>query len=240
MTAEATGTFAIAIRGAEAGADATIVLQADIGLAEVSIRPASAGEAPHDALAVTIPAMSFDALRSAIARLGDHSFAMTPALLRIAPALVERDEDVLEAIHRSVRAAEFASQFITTLLADQFRRRTRSTRLSADDTSRIAIAMDLINERWREGMSIEGLARACGLNRDKLARGFRSLFSCSIGDAIAERRLGHAEELLATTDIAIATVAYRSGYLNDASFCRAFRRRFGMSPGMYRERKMAA
>ncbi|WP_267382982.1 MULTISPECIES: AraC family transcriptional regulator [unclassified Sphingomonas] len=108
------------------------------------------------------------------------------------------------------------------------------------DTQRIVAARRLIDERWHEKLTLDGIARACGLNRSKLTRGFRSMFACSVNDAIAERRLGGARQMLLATDLPIASVGYRCGYFNNASFARAFGRRFGEAPSQIRAQRAAA
>lgn len=106
--------------------------------------------------------------------------------------------------------------------------------LSFDDTRRLMMARQMIDERWHEKLTLDSIARACGLNRAKLTSGFRELFDCSIAEAIAERRLGHASRMLLTTDKLVSSIGYENGYLNNASFARAFSRRFGVSPSSYR------
>ncbi|MBY0568631.1 MAG: AraC family transcriptional regulator [Hyphomonadaceae bacterium] len=106
--------------------------------------------------------------------------------------------------------------------------------LSLDDTSRIAAARRMIDERWNEKLTLDKIARACGVNRAKLTRGFRDMFNCTIAEAIAERRLSQAKLMLRTTDLPVSSVGYENGYLNNASFARAFSRRFGLSPSDFR------
>lgn len=112
--------------------------------------------------------------------------------------------------------------------------------LSAAEAQRIADARRLIDEHWNEKLTLDSISRACGLNRAKLARGFRSMFAMSVADAIADRRLGGARDLLLATDLPISSIGYRCGYLNNASFTRAFSRRFGQAPTQFRSRQMAA
>ncbi|MHA6723895.1 helix-turn-helix transcriptional regulator [Sphingomonas sp. RS2018] len=102
--------------------------------------------------------------------------------------------------------------------------------LSASDASRIVAAQRMIDERWHEKLTLEAIARACGINRGKLTRGFRAMFDRSIADAIADRRLGGARVMLLSTNLPVASVGYACGYLNNASFTRAFSRRFGVAP----------
>ena len=108
------------------------------------------------------------------------------------------------------------------------------------DTQRIVAARQLIDERWREKLTLDDIARACGLNRTKLTRGFRDLYACTISDAIAEQRLGGARQLLLASDLPISSIGYRCGYLNNASFTRAFSRRFGEAPSQMRVHRVAA
>jgi AraC family transcriptional activator of pyochelin receptor len=112
--------------------------------------------------------------------------------------------------------------------------------LSFADTRRLVEARKMIDERWQEKLTLDSIGRACGLNRAKLTRGFRDLFACTIAEALAERRLGQASRMLLTTDLPVSSIGYENGYLNNASFARAFGRRFGVSPSDYRACRMAA
>lgn len=106
--------------------------------------------------------------------------------------------------------------------------------LSLADSRRLVAARRIIDEQWAEKLTLDSLARTCGINRAKLTRGFRELYHCSVAEAIAERRLVEASRKLLTTDLPVSSIGYASGYLNNASFSRAFGRRFGVSPSEYR------
>lgn len=112
--------------------------------------------------------------------------------------------------------------------------------LSLADTRRILAARKMIDDRCHEKLTLDEIARDCGLNRAKLTRGFREMFDCTVFEAMAERRLQQASRLLLTTDLPVSSVGYESGYLNNASFARAFGRHFGRSPSDYRACGLAA
>lgn len=112
--------------------------------------------------------------------------------------------------------------------------------LSMADSQRLMVARRYIEDRWAEKITLDTIARACGLNRAKLTRGFRDLFSCSVADAIVETRLGEARNMLLVTDLPVSSIGYRCGYLNNASFARAFSRHYGVAPTQYRAARMAA
>lgn len=112
--------------------------------------------------------------------------------------------------------------------------------VSRADGQRLLAARRMIEEQWGEKLTLDSIARACGLNRAKLTRGFRDMFACSVADAIANQRLGEAGQMLVATDLPVSSIGYRCGYLNNASFTRAFARHFGLAPTQYRAERLAA
>ncbi|PXA90084.1 AraC family transcriptional regulator [Nostoc sp. 3335mG] len=112
--------------------------------------------------------------------------------------------------------------------------------LTERDAARLAAARRLIDERWQEKLTLDGIARACGLNRAKLTRGFRQTFGSTVADAITDRRLQGAHSLLLATDLPVSSIGYRCGYSNNASFTRAFSRHFGVAPTRLRAMEAAA
>lgn len=108
------------------------------------------------------------------------------------------------------------------------------------DFARVAAARRMVDDGWQTKLTIAELSRRCGLNRDKLVRGFRQAYGATIAEALSERRLGEARTMLLTSDLQIASIGYRCGYLNNASFTRAFTRRFGVAPSALRRTGLAA
>lgn len=137
-------------------------------------------------------------------------------------------------IYRLGKSIELLCETIRALGADELLPLTGGGALSPDDTRRVIAARRMIDERWGEKLTLDKIARTCGLNRAKLTRGFRDMFSCTIAEAIAEQRLGHARQMLRTTSLPVSSIGYENGYLNNASFARAFSRRFGLSPSDFR------
>lgn len=141
---------------------------------------------------------------------------------------------------RLARSIEMLCQFFLALRTGSLVAVEGQPSLSEDDISRIAAARRIVDTRWHEKLTIDNIARSCGINRDKLTRGFRELYRCSVGEALSERRLRQARTLLAASDLPVASIGYRCGYLNNASFARAFSRRFGMAPTAMRRIGVAA
>jgi AraC family transcriptional activator of pyochelin receptor len=142
--------------------------------------------------------------------------------------------------YRAAKAIELVCEVVRLLAADDLTPLAADAGLSLADSRRVFAARQLIEERWNEALTLEQIGRACGLNRAKLSRGFRSLFNRTVAEALAERRLSEASQLLRTTDLPVSLIAYRSGYQNNASFSRAFGRHFGVPPTSYRTCALAA
>lgn len=142
--------------------------------------------------------------------------------------------------HRAAKSIELLSAAFQHIVQGDLVPLAGGGQLSALDSQRIAAARRMIDERWREKLTLDSIARACGLNRAKLTRGFRDMFACTVADALTDRRLGAARQMLLATDLPVSSVGYQCGYLNNASFTRAFSRQFGTTPSALRMPRMAA
>ena len=173
--------------------------------------------------------------------LADRESYLLPAELRAIAAAI-RDCPMSEPAALPYRLAK-SIELLCELMAAHGRGEllnADSPTLSFADCQRVATARQLIEDNWRERLTLSQIARRCGLNRSKLSRGFRELYRCSVSEAIAERRLGEARRELLSTDLPVGLIGYRSGYQNNASFSRAFCRRFGIPPSDFRARGLAA
>lgn len=158
-------------------------------------------------------------------------------------AMAIRDCTLPEAVRTPYRLAKSIELLCETLRlpeADALIPISLDGKLSRADSKRILAARRMIDEQWAEKLTLDRIARACGLNRAKLTRGFREMFDCSVADAIANCRLVRAGDMLLSTDLPVSSVGYQCGYLNNASFARAFARHFGLAPTQFRAVRLAA
>lgn len=155
-----------------------------------------------------------------------------PANLRgLGRALVAVEgEGPMPEMLRVARSMELLCQLFVALQASSMVEVGGVTTLSEQDITRIAAAHQMVNEQWQEKLTVGNVARRCGLSKAKLTYGFRELYQCTVPEAVSERRLEHAKRLLAQSDLPISSIGYRCGYMSNASFTRAFARRFGMAP----------
>jgi len=149
---------------------------------------------------------------------------------------------LLERLAAEVRHPGFASATLTELIVAQL----------AVELARYQLALSaegvtgglpgwrlrLIDERLKasgEMPNLAELAALCGLSVRQLTRGFRASRGCSIGDYMVGLRATRARELL-LTQMSVKGIAYALGFSSPSSFCYAFRRATGESPGRYRQR----
>lgn len=88
----------------------------------------------------------------------------------------------------------------------------------------------------RKDLSVNILAgRAC-LSTRQFTRAFKNQFGTTPAAFVEEARLGEASQRLSSRQVTIAAVARSVGYTSEDVFCRAFERKFGVSPRSYRNR----
>jgi AraC family transcriptional activator of mtrCDE len=79
--------------------------------------------------------------------------------------------------------------------------------------------------------TLDELASQASTSRASLVRMFRRAVRMAPLEFLAELRLGLARCRLSATNLSLAQIAAEIGYQSESSFSRAFRRRFGISPG---------
>ena len=96
-------------------------------------------------------------------------------------------------------------------------------------------ALTLLHERSREGLSLSEAACACNLGQSRFALLFRQTMGLSFGKFALRARLSFGAHLLRTTDLVVADVASRCGFVDASHFHRTFVKHYGCTPRRYRE-----
>lgn len=100
-----------------------------------------------------------------------------------------------------------------------------------------------IDETLREidgpAPTVSMLAKLVGVCPRHLVRAFRQSTGSTVIRYIARARHARACELLATTELPLKLIAYKSGFATPSSFAAAFKREACESPGEYRNRNRA-
>lgn len=107
---------------------------------------------------------------------------------------------------------------------------------TADAKERLRVLLEQTPPAGLLEMGFEELARSTHCTPRHLSRIFRELIGMSFRDKRAELRLTRACDLLATSRSKVMEVALESGYKSLSLFNLMFTRRFGTSPGRWRQK----
>lgn len=113
---------------------------------------------------------------------------------------------------------------------------TESSRKHADVKERLRLFLMETPAAALLEISFEELAKITHCTPRHLSRVFYDLVGMSFREKRAEIRLARARELLATSQSKVVDVAFTSGYKSLSLFNRMFTRRFGISPGRWRQK----
>ncbi len=112
----------------------------------------------------------------------------------------------------------------------------QSSDVLAQADREVAAALGYIREHACHGLGVDELCHELALSRSTLQRRFLRLLGHTIHDEIVRVRLKRAEELLAETEMPIATIAMRCGFGRQEYLGAVFRARLGQTPASYRRR----
>jgi AraC family transcriptional regulator len=99
-------------------------------------------------------------------------------------------------------------------------------------------AMDYCHQHLESSIGVDDLAAAAGYSRYHFSRLFQTSEGISPGEFILRARMQKAVELLKFTDQRIKAVAHQCGFQSSGYFCKAFRKTYGVSPGIFRNSGM--
>lgn len=131
---------------------------------------------------------------------------------------------------RSLRVVAGLTGMLTMCL-----RSTGPAEPRADD--KLAPALTYIRLHYSEPLTVEQIAAGAHMSKFHLCRLFRRQTGLTIMQYLNEQRLSEARRQLLDTDMSISAVAQNCGFGSSSHFCTLFKRREGMSPREYRQRK---
>lgn len=95
-------------------------------------------------------------------------------------------------------------------------------------------AVNFMEQNYMRDLTVEEIAKVCGLNRSYFSKLFRDVMGCPPQEFLIRLRLSKAADQLKGTDSPIGVIAARCGYPNQLHFTRAFHKRYGLSPREWR------
>jgi transcriptional regulator GlxA family with amidase domain len=106
----------------------------------------------------------------------------------------------------------------------------------AHSNDRLSDLVAWIGAHLKHNLSVETLAGRVGLSPRQFTRRFKETFGVNPGEFVEKLRLDEARRRLSNSNGTIGSVAESVGFGNADSFRRAFERRFGVAPSVYRGR----
>lgn len=97
-------------------------------------------------------------------------------------------------------------------------------------------AKTLIDKNNRQHHTIGDIARAVGMGATKLKAGFKLYYGSGLYAYLREQRMQQAKLQLADSGKTIKAIAKTMGFKHTSNFTTAFRKRFGVTPGKWRNR----
>lgn len=94
-----------------------------------------------------------------------------------------------------------------------------------------------IEFRYVEDVKVSEIAEHCGLNRSYMTKCFAEATGVSPKEYLMQYRMQRAKELLKKEDMPISNVAYAVGYSDPLAFSKMFKKKEGVSPLEYREKR---
>jgi len=110
----------------------------------------------------------------------------------------------------------------------------QSTDVLAIDDELVVAAIRHIREHACAGIKVAEVVRALGVSRRVLESRFLRRVGHTPHEEIARVQFRRVEQLLAETDLSLATIAARAGFRHPEYMTVAFTRRHGMSPSQWR------
>jgi AraC-like DNA-binding protein len=137
----------------------------------------------------------------------------------------------------------FATMLVSLLLVHMMkdiydqRWHGQEVEVRAPNARRITAAVQKVHMHLDRSWTVNRMALGVGLSRTTFSEEFRKYMGASPATYVTDARMKRAAQLLEIDSITLREVAARVGYELEASFARAFRQYYGVSPRHYLARR---
>lgn len=133
------------------------------------------------------------------------------------------------------------SYYLLSELLDNFRIPvTEALKAKRKYMARLTRIINYINEHYKENFSLSDLAESQQLSVPYLSSFFNKYMGIRFSQYYTDVKLEHALADLLDTEDSIETVALNNGFTEPHAFVRAFKKKYGTLPSVYRKEKKAA
>ena len=127
-------------------------------------------------------------------------------------------------------------QFLFHLVCHQ-KEQTSFTRSQTKHLEKMKRILSYIEAHFSEPISVEKVAELTYYSKSHFMKFFKTYTGKGFTEYLNDYRLARAAEMLRATDLSLLEIAARSGFENLSYFNRMFKRKYGISPGKYRDIK---
>lgn len=196
--------------------------------------------APHiEGFVLTIPVRELGEFYAEEAPI--NSLATAPIVMDADNALIEMFKSVhaeylSDNDHRGIFLRALATQIgcVCARVQNRNMRETASTRTGVNADKRISMFEKLVRTHHAARWRVSDYAKALALSPNHLSRLCRTHRGSTPQNLIEEMTFQEACRLLAYTRLSVSEVGFAVGYDDPSYFCRAFKRKFGVTPKAYR------
>lgn len=107
-----------------------------------------------------------------------------------------------------------------------------------DEFSLAPTLVEYINRNFQKPLTIKFLSKEFGYSESYIAHIFCDRLKIPFRTYLGDVRSEYAANLIKTTGKSLTEIAYDSGYENLNTFCRCFKKRFGVTPSEYRKQEV--
>jgi AraC family transcriptional regulator len=193
---------------------------------------------PQEMIFVTLPVDHLDAMLAlsgvSVDALveGNTTYFHDPHAVRLVEALWRESRGSDAGANLQVDGLTLS--LLARLLAHGRRRlRQDGSRIDATELARV---IDYIEAHLPEALRLNELAAIAGRSRFAFARAFKAQTGLTPHHYVVSRRMARARELLRTTELSLAEIAYACGFSSQSHMTDTFRTTLQTTPGRYRTR----
>ncbi|BCG60176.1 helix-turn-helix transcriptional regulator [Paenibacillus sp. URB8-2] len=113
-----------------------------------------------------------------------------------------------------------------------------SSRNDRRDVSWLQKGHEYMEIHYAEGITVERVSEYVGIDRTHFTKQYRKAYGITPIQFIQELKMKEARSLLEQTSYTLSEIAHSVGYPDIFSFSKAFKKRLGVAPTQYRDKKI--
>lgn len=112
-------------------------------------------------------------------------------------------------------------------------------RKNPDMPKEIVYAVGYINQYFRTNIDLKSISEKCNYSTTYMSRQFKKFVGMGFVEYLTDVRAFHAKNLLINSDITVTQIAYECGFGSLRSLNRAFLKKYGCSPNVYKRQNLS-